>query len=549
MKTYEADAVFQRNLKALLQHFEISNAKLAKTIGVDNSLISRWLVGSRSIRRFPEYAERIAAFFVSRLVSEQDILWLKLIITAQYPESQIGGMADLKQWMAYWLYPKCEWKASGQSAKVETPILLMDSFSRAMNAAEDAFGADASDFENEVRYDVKAGFAEITLLLRCKLATATPGSQISIYLSSENLLSAIDKGIVGVITEFSAANGHHVCMLIQSSNNSQANSKLFAAYMPLLVTAQLEFMAIQGTPQTFTTSMTILIPNQCAITIQETAMGSSPPIATVINERRHLIDLAESYERSKRYARPMMNVFNDSFARNIIEIFFEEYGVPGSLDVIKDGLNPMFMPLEQFGKIVTDMGIIGGEHAWRYNEFARFKASMDEVLRASSFREILSMSRLREIALTGTCRMPGMYFMNMGIWTIDAEDCAAILDGYISYLQNEPNFSVVILNDEALFKPNSCWHIKNNKHFMLHSWHRDDPVMIYSDQLMLIDEFQKHFDQLWMVENKSGVSDRLAVETLQFIADESRKHIRLHKNARKSTLAEQTDFSEKIINS
>ena len=73
--------------------------------------------------------------------------------------------------------------------------------------------------------------------------------------------------------------------------------------------------------------------------------------------------------------------------------------------------------------------------------------------------------------------------------------------------------------------------------------------MIYSDQLMLIDEFQKHFDQLWMVENKSGVSDRLAIETLQFIADECRKHIRPHKGAHKSTHAEQTDFSEKVINS
>jgi len=496
MKTYEADAVFQKNLKALLQHFEVSNVQLAKTIGVDNSLVSRWLMGSRSIRKFPEYAERIASFFASRLMSEQDVLWLKLIVTAQYPEAQIGGMAALKQWMAYWLYPKTDWKASQSFSGKEMPIVLMDSFSSAIGPKDEVADAVMTAQENEIPYDVKAGYAEIALLLRCKLAAAQEKSQISIYLSSENVLSAIDKGIVGVITEFSASNEHHVCILIQSSNNSQANSKLFAAYMPLLVTAQLEFMAIQGTPQTFTTSMTILIQDTCAITIHETAMGSSPPVATVINERRHLIDLHESYERSKRYARPMMNVFNDSFARNIIEIFFEEYGVPGSLDVIKDGLNPMFMPVERFGKIVIDMGIKGSEHAWRYSEFTRFKNAMNEVLRESSFREILSLSRLREIALTGTCRMPGMYFMNMGVWTIGADDCVSILEGYIHYLKTEPNFSVVILDDESLFKPNSCWHIKNNKHIMLHSWNRDDPVMIYSDQLILIDEFQNHFNKL-----------------------------------------------------
>jgi len=164
--------------------------------------------------------------------------------------------------------------------------------------------------------------------------------------------------------------------------------------------------------------------------------------------------------------------------------------------VIKDGLNPMFMPVERFGKIVIDMGIKGSEHAWRYSEFTRFKNAMNEVLRESSFREILSLSRLREIALTGTCRMPGMYFMNMGVWTIGADDCVSILEGYIHYLKTEPNFSVVILDDESLFKPNSCWHIKNNKHIMLHSWNRDDPVMIYSDQLILIDEFQNHFNKL-----------------------------------------------------
>lgn len=547
MKTYEADAVFQRNLKALLQHFEVSNVQLAKTIGVDNSLVSRWLQGSRSIRKFPEYAERIASFFVSHLVSEQDVLWLKLIVTAQHPEAQISGSADLKQWITYWLYPRTEWKVNQHQPKAETPVVLMDSFFRAIGPEEEVQNTVPPVHENEIPYDVKAGFAEIAMLLRCKLAAATPRSQISVYLSSENVLSAIDKGIAGVITEFSATKEHHVCILVQSSNNSQANSKLFAAYMPLLVTAQLEFMAIQGTPQTFTTSMTILIPDVCAITIHETAMGSSPPVATVINERRHLIDLAESYERSKRYARPMMNVFNDSFARNIIEIFFEEYGVPGSLDVIKDGLNPMFMPVERFGKIVTDMGIKGSEHAWRYSEFTRFKNAMNEVLKESSFREILSLSRLREIARTGTCRMPSMYFMNMGAWTISADDCVAILEGYIDYLKTEPNFSVVILDDEALFKPNSCWHIKNNKHIMLHSWNRDDPVMIYSDQLMLIDEFQNHFNMLWIRENKAGVSDRLAIETLRFVADECKKQTRPHKVIQESSHTDQAVCSEKAM--
>lgn len=49
-------------------------------------------------------------------------------------------------------------------------------------------------------------------------------------------------------------------------------------------------------------------------------------------------------------------------------------------------------------------------------------------------------------------------------------------------------------------------------------------MMIYSDQLILIDEFQNHFDRLWLRENKAGVSGRFAMETLQEIIRECKGH-------------------------
>jgi hypothetical protein len=73
--------------------------------------------------------------------------------------------------------------------------------------------------------------------------------------------------------------------------------------------------------------------------------------------------------------------------------------------------------------------------------------------------------------------------------------------------------------------------------------------MIYSDQLMLIDEFQNHFNMLWVRENKVGVSDRLTIETLRFVADECKKHIRPHKDIQESSHTDQTAYSEKAMNS
>lgn len=90
-------------------------------------------------------------------------------------------------------------------------------------------------------------------------------------------------------------------------------------------------------------------------------------------------------------------------------------------------------------------------------EFARFKEAMDDVLNNSRFREVLSLSKLREIVDTGRCRMPSMYFFDAGIWYLDAQDCVNLLDGYIHYLETNPNFNVVLLEDEQL--TNLLWFI------------------------------------------------------------------------------------------
>ena len=514
---HNADDAFSRNLRELMRYFSLSNAQLAKALGVDNSLVSRWLSGQRTIRKCPAYAERIAAYIVPHISSGKDVHWLKNRISLVYRDAAISSAAELQHWTARWLYPASSVPARDDSAF--SSMLLVDSFSSALtDDAPRAVPIVASDSG----FSVRTGTQQIAELLAGQLSVLEQGGQVLLFLSSESVVSAVDRGVVSVIREQAARRELKVSMLIQSSNNSAAMSALLSAYMPLLVGPQLELQVIQGTPQTFGMFMSVLIPGHCAVQINETALGVTPPVATVSSDPMYLKDLIDSFYRSRRYARPMMTVFNDSFARNIIEVFFEEYGMPGALDVIKDGLNPMYMPLDAYHDALGELGYDAQGFAWRFAEFTRFQGAMDEVLKSSSFREVLSLTRLREIAKTGRCRMPGMYFMSPGIHEIGPATCVATLEGYIRYLKSSANLSVVILEDEELFRPNSCWHIKANKHIMIHSWNQAEPTMIYSDQLMLIDEFHRHFEGLWSRENRIGVSDRFAIETIQSVIDRVR---------------------------
>lgn len=504
---------FAQKLKKLMTQLDITNAQLAKALNVDPSLISRWLKNGCGERKAAEHALAIEKYILRRQLTPENHAWL----SSEVGNPLLPGMATGQ--IAHWLYPKEAFAAATVANDTYSNLLLVNSFhasveKKAVQEAPELFSTlSACD-----------GTEKIASLLSVELKSLEAGTTVDIFLSSESSTVAVDTQILSVLRSAAEKQKLLIHMVVQSANNSSMASRLISAYMPMLVQGQLTLSVIQGTPQTFTITMNIIIPGRTVIVATEAVQRRSTAVGTVIRDQSILQDMLDSFENSTRFARPMMVAYNDSFARNIIEVFFEEYGVPGSLDVIKSGMNPMYMTVEQYGKVLHKFGHPEDQYIWRYSEFVRFKAAMDEVLCTSRFREVLSLTKLREIAEKGRCRMPSMYFMEAGTWSLDAEDCVDVFNGYIQYLEKIPDFQVLLLEDEQLFMPNSCWHIKNNKHIMIHSWNIDEPMMVYSDQLMLIDEFQHHFDRLWEQSGASG-SKRRVIETLTALRDQCGKLI------------------------
>lgn len=525
MACYE---IFAKNLRTLLQQLGISSVQLAKSIGVDPSLVSRWRRQGCSGRNANAYALAIAGYITEKNHTPQNHAWLH----ARMSELSLPASAPDAARLALWLYPEADVSALIQKEDGFVNLLVVNSFRNAVVTAPGNPGKWTAH-ENGAECTVSAvlGADEIVLCLRRELAAMDGSTPLLIYVSSEASAIITHRQIIHELQDAVRTRSLQVRMLVQSANNSIASSKLVSAYMTLLVSGSLELCVIQSTPQTFTTTVNFVLPGQAALTVTETPQKNTQPVLTTVRDHGVVEGMRENFERSLRFARPMMTAYDDSFARNIIDIFFEEYGVPGSLDVIKCGLNPMYMTVEQYRRVLGTFGHSGEQYHWRYLEFGRFKAAMDQVLLDSRFREVLSLAKLREIAATGRCRMPSMYFMDTGVWKMNAEDCVNILDGYIDYLERVPNFHVILLDDETLFMPNSCWHMKCNKHIMIHSWDRDQPMMVYSDQMMLIDEFQKHFDNLWEKMNAGGSSKRSAVETLRDIREQCAAHLLLETRA------------------
>jgi hypothetical protein len=477
-----------KNLKAVFEYLGLSNLAVSKALNLDPSLVSRYLSGHRQLKAASPQMDAIADFILESGRRVQDVEWLKQQFIAAELPIDISTVNRLKQNLILWL------AADGDTLRRNLGASLPGSISGTAPLVKKAERKTAFTLDN----DTKTGYLEIIFALRPALCSLPRGATVGVFLSNDRLSTAVNEDVSELFLEMIAANDLHLNMVVCVSGDTQAMSKLLDSYMGALISGHVRLSVVHGMTQTVTSSMHILIHNTYAMIVTETVGASAPPIATVIRNTDFIRDMKASFDISSRYAQPILNIYDDNFSRNILEILYMEFCTPGALDIVKDSINPLYMTTEAYDRFLKTRGHSPEEYAWRSAEFARFKSGMDGVLKAGShYREILSLSRLNDIVLRGSCPMAGLYFMERGYIDLDAMGCAAVLNGYIRYLESTPNFSMLILDDLSVLHQNNCWHLKQNQSLGINYWQGREPVMIHSDQLTLLREFQTHFDKLW----------------------------------------------------
>jgi hypothetical protein len=474
--------------RAVLEYLGISNVELAKALACDPSLISRCLSGQRALKAASPQMDAIAEYLLSRAKRAQDLNWLKEHFVEAGLPTDSSTVYRYKQNLIMWLASDGETLRKNLGRSIPGDI----AGTYPMEKKQQALESDA------VENDVKIGTMEIVLALRPALGMLPKGATVRIFLSNDRLRIATEEDVAALFRERIAASDLHIEMVVCVSGDTKAMSRLLDAYIEALISGHIGLRIVHGLTQTVTSAMHILVSEDLCFLVSETTGVQAPPIAAVIRNKAFVAETQSNFDAAARYAQPVLNIYGDEYTRDVIEILALEYCTAGELDVVKDSINPMFMSTAHYDRFLQTRGHSKEEYAWRSAEFARFKAGMDANLNNGvRFREIISLSRLNDIVLHGQCRMAGLYFAEHGYIDLDAQGCVDILEGYLEYLANEPNFSLLILDDLAALHGNNCWHIKRSGHVAINNWQGKEPVMVHSDQLTLLREFQERFDKLW----------------------------------------------------
>ncbi|MDO5112107.1 MAG: helix-turn-helix transcriptional regulator [Clostridia bacterium] len=471
------------NLRSLMAYFGVSNKELAQALDIDPSLVSRWISGQRRISAASPPMEAMAEYFLSRSQRIDDVNWLKAQFEAAALPTDPSSVKRTKQNLIMWLASdgECLRRNLGSAApEADKP--------QPQEKAAVMAGSGT----------VSVGCLDITLALKPLLRAIPQGGTVDVFLSNDQLATAVNGDVAELLQSIAGQANLTIRMVVCVSGDTQAMSRLIDAYMGSVISGRIRLFIVHGMTQTVTNQLHLILPEKAAVLVTETPSSAAPPVATIVTDADFVAEMQKSFAATFRYAQPILSIYGDEYTRNILEILFMEYCAPGDLDVVKDNINPMYMSREGYDRFLQTRGHSAEEYAWRSAEFARFKAGNDAVLQSGAvFREVIPLSRLHQIAREGFCRMPGLYFMERGYTNVDAQGCLDILDGYIRYMEAMPNFQLLILDDIAPLHADNCWHIKQNQSLALNDWSGDVPVMIHSDQILLIREFQSHFDKLW----------------------------------------------------
>ncbi|MEA4921023.1 MAG: helix-turn-helix transcriptional regulator [Clostridiaceae bacterium] len=482
------------NLKAVLDYYGIAQNNLAQALGVDPSLVSRWLNGQRKLRASSPQMDALAEYILSHSRRANDIEWLKERFEKDGLPTDFSSVYKSKQNLIMWL--ACDGEELRRSLG-SLPLLDTNPLKKRHTVVGEGGG--------------ELSCLDMALEFEPILSAADNKSCICIFLSSDRIKTAINGNIASLLLRMTKEKDIEIRMLVCVSGDTQAMSALIGTYISGLITGHVQLSVVHGLSQTVTNQMHIIVPKRAAMLVTETSGAGAPPVALIVSSLAFVNSIYESFEQAARFSQPVLSVYGDDYSRNILEIIYQEFCTYGALDVVKDSINPMYMAEENYNEVLKRQGNKGEEYEWRSREFVRFKMGMDEALaKGSVFREILSLRRLNQIASDGFCRMPGLYFMNKGFVDLDSKGCAAILEGYIGYLEKVSTFNLLILDDIDQLNFDNCWQLKQNHHVAINHWSGSEPVMIHSDQLLLLREFQSHFDRLW-AQGDRGIGKRSAV--------------------------------------
>lgn len=406
------------HLGLVLSRFGIMQKDAAAAMGVDPAMVTRWKRGTERLSADSPRMAVLVDFLLSPNggLSEGDLRWLRSRFAEEDIEVNAVDVVSLREALANYLANDGSRIREGR--RQSQRLFMQDQFAL-------------------------AGVGAVVEALRSELARAGAGRPFYVVSTAAGIEteSAFLRTAAGIVQR-----GTRLRLLVGNTNGSEADCAT-QAYLPFVSSpdVQVRFVASANAPLFYAGfCTTLLVPGRLCLHVTRAVAGAAPVAcgirsAAYLNEiEREIADVwsqAISAFENPRETTP--RIVSGSLAR-----FYRE---TGGLAVASDGLNPVFMSVRAFERLLESRGLNEDEIAWRVEAFEREQQGLeDQIARGVPYHEMTTAVDASIVREQGTVAVYGTTLIDSR--SVDVETAQSILQGYLRFATLYPHFDVRFAN-------------------------------------------------------------------------------------------------------
>lgn len=472
-----------------MEHFNITNNKLAKAISVDPSLVSKWVNGKRTPPAKSLYIFQIAEFFLKLPHEEYSQTLLTEILAQHFAELDLDNFIARRRAMIEWLAEE-ELTAMGK---------LRSSHAKATTTSGESYAPIAG---MRGYYETFAGNqGKRQAVIRFLNAVLDSEEAVELLLISQEDIKWIteDEDFILQLKQLLAelVGRRHRIKIIHTVNRDISQiTTMINHWIPMHLTGQVESFYHPRYEEPALLKSVFIYPGKIALLAFSTPTSESE--YSFCFEDKTVLNLLEIYYCSYlAQCRPLIRGFSGN---EILDIPAEVIGSqvrPGYFYTLRDSLLLHLMPPDLFARIMERSDLSRPEKARRIQLQRHYAQLFQQSVKLNRFREICPLAAIDLLVGENACVCLSCKYLLLDRIEMTGEELREYLTCIIAALEEYENYELVLFNSRPPLIPEDISLYFKEDYYAMVSTTVGLPYAIEISEANILFAFEDYFEEIY----------------------------------------------------
>ena len=508
---------FSEKLSFLIRHFNSSNSKLAKSIAVDPSLVSKWVHDRRVPPIDSPYISQIAEYFLKISSPEYPQAMLINLLQADFPEQNLEIFTVRKMALVEWL--SCS-NVSRQHLNELTDRAIAPSqrWSKLFdsNPPNEKHGltneqpflfprTDRGQAPGEIgSYEFfrgRTGRRQVVLnFMQAVLETNVP---VELLLASQEdvqwiLEEAEFLAQWSMMLKEILRRGHKIKIIHTVNRDISQINAMIKHWIPLHLTGKIESYYHPKYEQPALVKTMFLARGIASVLSISTPPGNDSEYTFHFQDPLVMGLLEQFFQSFLAQCRPLLKAYAQDDISRLSDEIDDMQKKPGYIYTLNDGLSSLTMPFSLYARLIERSSLSTKVKKERLDLHEHWSEVFLQAIKHHRFREICPLEAVNLLINEDVYLYPGSEFFLSKSLNFEPADLLEHLVNLIWLLENNENYELLLINNSSNLMPGGIsLTFKEDYLAIISSSNDKSPYAIATSEGNLLQAFEAYFEDIY----------------------------------------------------